>query len=1191
MAHLSLSLLGTFQAFLDASPVTQFESNKVRALLAYLAIEAEYPHPRASLASLLWPEQPERLARHNLSQALFNLRRVLGDHETPTPFLIITRKTIQFNRHSTCQIDVAKFTTLLSACERHPHHRLTDCPACIERLQQAVSLYRGDFLERFSLDNAAPFDEWCLLQRERLHRQAVRALQQLIHYYERRNAYEQAIQYAWRQVELDPWSEEPHQHLMRLLALSGRRSEALAQYELCRQILAQEMGVEPAVETKRLYEQIRDGTLGPSRTPGHLDRPQPAATVPTSPSISLSPRPGSDPMPFVAREDELAWLETHLQLALAGQGHVVFVTGGAGWGKTALIREFARRAQQTHADLIVAGGGCNAYMGIGDPYLPFRSILSLLTGDLEAAWAIGAITHQQALKLQNMLPHAVQALTQSGPELLDVFISGMSLLNRALAHTPGGAPWIEALRTLLDRKAADSDSEENTRQSDLFEQYTKVLRSLARRSPLLLLLDDLQWADSGSISLLFHLGRRLVDSRILIVGAYRPDEIATQRDREQHPLEPIVREFQSSFGDILIELDRLGNRKFVEAILDTEPNRLGETFRETLYRQTGGHPLFTIELLRDMQERGDLVRDSTSCWVEGPSLDWDTLPARVEAAIAERIGRLSEELQSILAVASVEGEEFTAEVVAHVWGIDEGETIRRLSSELEKRHRLVRALGIRRVGNRRLSRYRFQHYLFQRYLYNRLDEVERVTLHEEVGHTLEALYEDQVEEICVSLARHFEEARIADKAIEYLRQAGERAVRLSAHEEAIAHFTRALDLLETQPDTPERVHQELSLQILLGNALLATKGYTVPEVGERYARARELCRRVGKTPQLFPVLHGLHRFYLARAELQTSRDLAEQCLELAQHQDDSILLVPAHRMMGTSLFFLGEFASALEHFDRGMALYDSERHRSYALLCSQDEGVGCQGYGAWALWELGYPDQAIARSHEALALAQALSHPYSLAYALVLGAWVHHFCRKGPEVQELAEEAISLSAKRGFAFWWTFGTVLRGWALTELGQVEAGIELLYRGLDAAQTMGIGIGRPYTLRMLAEALAKMGRVEDALSLLSEALVTVHESGEASSFVDLYRTKGELLLTLSQEHQAEAETCFQRAIEIARQQRARILELRAATSLSRLWWSQGKGEKARQLLAQVYGWFSEGFDTPDLMEAKALLDAWT
>ncbi|RME61647.1 MAG: hypothetical protein D6790_07490, partial [Caldilineae bacterium] len=468
------------------------------------------------------------------------------------------------------------------------------------------------------------------------------------------------------------------------------------------------------------------------------------------------------------------------------------------------------------------------------------------------------------------------------------------------------------------------------------------------------------------------------------------------------------------------------------------------------------------------------------------------------------------------------------------------------------------------------------------------DKVERAHLHETVGRLLEELYEDRRQEIAVSLARHFEEAHILDKAIEYLRRAGERAMRLSAHEEAIQHFTRALHLLASLPDTPERARQELTLQILLGNVLLATKGYTAPEVGQCYTRAQVLYQQIGGASELFPVLHGLHRYHIARAEFLTSLNLAQQCLDLARGQSDPALLVAAHRMMGTSLYFLGEFTTALDHYEQGMALYEPGQHASYMLLSGQDEGVGCRGYATWALWVLGYPDQSLERSREAVALARKLSHPYSLAYALVLTAWVHQFRREPLVVEKLAEEDVAISAKHGFAFWLAFGILLRGWALVEQGRIETGLDQMRQGLDMAEAMGVGSGRPYCLGMLAQAYVKMGRIQEALTLLDKAIQLAEETGEACSLSDLCYLKGECLLALSDANQTAAEACFRRAIDIARQQPHRISELRAAKDLSRLLWRQGKGEEARQLLAPVYGWFSEGFDALDLKEAKALLD---
>jgi hypothetical protein len=556
---------------------------------------------------------------------------------------------------------------------------------------------------------------------------------------------------------------------------------------------------------------------------------------------------------FVAREHELEKLGKTLDAVLCGHGMVTFVTGEAGSGKTALIAEFARRAQEANASLVFANGNCNAHTGIGDPYLPFREILGLLTGDVEARWAAGSITREHATRLWNLLPVSVQALVDTCPDLIDTFVSGAGLASRAAAFSSGRAAWLPRLKKLVERKAS-VPADSTLQQGNLFEQYTKMLQMLASRNPLLLVLDDLQWADAGSISLLFHLGRRIDGNRIFVLGAYRPAELTQTPSGEKHQLVSVVNELKRAFGESGVQLGRAEDRHFVDAYLDSQPNHLGTAFRETLFRHTKGHPLFTIELLRGMQEQAMLVSDHQGCWVEGPQLNWESLPARVDAVIEERMGRLSEKLRDILTLASVEGEEFAAEAVAAVQKSDTEELVHLLSSELDRHHHLVSARGIKRVGQQRLSLYQFQHILFQRYLYNSLDEVERSHLHERVGTTLESLYGEQTEEIAIRLARHFQEAGIATKAIDYLFLAGKRATRVSANHEAIAHFRKALELLPTTPETPERAQQELTLQLALVPPLQATKGFAAPELERAAVRARELCQLLGGTLQSFQAL-------------------------------------------------------------------------------------------------------------------------------------------------------------------------------------------------------------------------------------------------------------------------------------------------------------------------------------------------
>jgi serine/threonine protein kinase/tetratricopeptide (TPR) repeat protein len=503
---------------------------------------------------------------------------------------------------------------------------------------------------------------------------------------------------------------------------------------------------------------------------------------------------------FVARENEIKKLNKFLDNVLSGRGQVALVTGEAGDGKTYLVEEFARIAQEAHSDLIVVNGKCNAHTGIGEPYLPFREVLSLLTGDVEAKWEAGAIIREYAIRLWNLLPFSVKALMDSGSDLIGTFVSGEALSSRAAAFTPTLSDLVGRLEKVIERKMS-ATPDPNLQQIVLFNQYTSVLQTLARQYPLLLILDDLQWADAGSISLLFHLGKRIERNRIFIVGNFRSAEVALGRGGERHPLAQVINEFKRDYGDIEIEVGKGEEREFIDALIDQIPNKLGVDFRDTFFRQTKGHPLFTVELLNGMQEQDVLLKDEDGYWIEGPQLNWGKLPVRVEAVIEERISRLKERLREVLTLASVEGEEFTAEVIANLQQTDVRGLVQLLSSELDKKHHLVSTKGIQRINNQRLSQYLFRHILFQKYLYNGLDEVERTHLHEDVGNVLEVLYGEQTEEIAGQLARHFQKAGLEEKALKYLKMAGDRAKNLHANREALDYYARALEVSQKIGDS------------------------------------------------------------------------------------------------------------------------------------------------------------------------------------------------------------------------------------------------------------------------------------------------------------------------------------------------------------------------------------------------------
>ncbi len=527
---------------------------------------------------------------------------------------------------------------------------------------------------------------------------------------------------------------------------------------------------------------------------------------------------------FVSRDEELERLDKLLGQATKGKGQVCFVTGEAGLGKTSLTSEFARRAQQCDKELLVVIGDCNAQTGIGDPYLPFRELLGMLAGDIDDKVAQGMTTEENASRLRSFLRVSKRIIVDVGPDLIDIFVPGAGLATRAGALLAGDrGAGNRRSPSFLSGGASQSmaDASPGTAQSHIFEQVTTVLVALARKRPLVLILDDLQWIDESSASLLFHLARRIEGSRILIIGTYRPEEVELTHGEKRHPLAQVVFELKRYYGDLLIALGEEPDaqaRRFIDALLDIEANKLGDDFRDALLLRTRGHPLFTTELLRDMQERGDLLKDNDNHWVQGPHLDWNTLPARAEGVIEERIHRLRDELRDILTIASVEGETFTAQVIGRLQEIPERELLKTLSQELDRQHRLVSEEGSERLGKTRVSHFRFRHQMFQKYFYDNLGESERELLHEDIASTLEGLYADKADEIAVRLARHYQQARLDDKAAAYFLQAGLHAFSVHAHREAITLAERGLVSIDRAGDADEHTEIVLELNLLLGDA-------------------------------------------------------------------------------------------------------------------------------------------------------------------------------------------------------------------------------------------------------------------------------------------------------------------------------------------------------------------------------------
>jgi adenylate cyclase len=1054
MSHLSIRLLGPLQVRVNGESVSDFASDKVRALLAHLSSTPDRPHRREALTGLLWPEFPERSARSSLRNALANLRRVIGDSAASPPFLYTTRQTIQFNGQSDYWLDADTFESLLATV-----------PTTSEALEEAVSLVRGSFLEGFTLADAAPFEEWLLLRREQLGRQMVEALDSLAAIHEGRGAYEQALTHTRRRVELEPWQEDGQRQLMRLLVGTGRRAEALAQYEAHRRVLAEELSVEPAPETTRLYELIRNDELElPTVAPERIRDSEPA---PRLPGFLEQETDAVKPPVFVARERELSRMTAHLDETLAGHGHVVFVTGGPGRGKTALLTEFGRRAIEANPELLVATGSCNAYSGVGDPYLPFRDVMAMLTGDVEARWLAGAVSTAQARRLWNALPFAVQSLLHHGPHVTGSLVAGKELVSRAAlwcaaaASGPHSATWLHGLRRRVEHRRADP---ERTEQSYLFQQLTNLLRNLAETHPLLLVLDDLQWADTASISLLFHLGRRLEGTRILIAGAYRAEEVSLGRlsmsseQVEQHPLDKVLHEFKRTFGDVWLDLadvDEVERRRFVDALLGTEPNRFGDGFRRLLTARAGGNPLFTVELVRAMQARGDLIQDRKGFWTEGPVLDWETLPVRVEGAIEARIGRLEPELREILSVASVEGEDFAVQVVAHVLGMEEGVLLPWLAQDLAGRHRLVREQAEVQIGPRRFSRFKFGHALVQNYLYQQLSRGERRLLHGRVAAALESCYGERVDEFAVQLAHHHDRAGDDGRALYYFTRAAENAHRVYANDEAYTHYTRAIEAtekvsvdaasvirpylgralvcqtlgdfegaladyesaLQLAGSTGERAaeHSEWRALLDLGR-LWASRDYN--RAHHYFQRALDLAHRIGDPAVLAGSLNWMGNWYLNQETPRAGIEHHREALEIFEQAGDRRGLAATLDLLGIASLLGGDITAGVGYYDRAIPLFrELDDQPSLASSLTGRGHAGCSTYTMLTLVSSTVPIHPWRDFEEAIRIAREIGSPAGEAWVLWSQGLLHIVQGRYGQAMEAIHSGADIASQIGHREW------------------------------------------------------------------------------------------------------------------------------------------------------------------------------
>lgn len=1269
-AKLEIFLLGSLQVKVAGQPTGVFAYDKIRALLAYLAAVPNAEHSRETLAAMLWPEQGHEDAKRNLRLAIFNLRRALGDGDSETPYLIASQKKLGFNPAAPIWLDLTEFEILTAPCSSAPD--ADHCRLCIARMERQVALYRGPFLDGLHVADAQEFEDWLQARREFLRRQALVLLERLADCHEQAGDYLSAQRHAERYAVLEPWDENGHRRLMRLLALSGGNGAALAHYEATRLLLERDLGVLPEERTRALANAIRDGKFAPAeiRKPPSA---RPSASIAERRQVSvlycdLTVAASDDP------EEALALLcdPQARCVEIIGQfsGHIVQRHGGgllAYFGYPQADEHAARRAVQAalavmcetthgieiragvHTGLVVTGGGSSmpdtsggtsrlaiqlrhgvahnevaisrethrivaGYFdcielgvqlvpGIERPVEVFKvtgesgartrldaaAQLTPLAGrkveiaELMRLWQqsahgasrvvllrgeAGIGKSRLLLALKERLadqPHAIHELhcfpelSQSPFHPLIAAIEATlgfahedtpeakfgKLAEHLEVHFPASAQEaIPLLAPLLSLPLAEPYLATGLPPQKQKEQTIAVLLDLLRISateqPVLLILEDLHWIDPSTLEFLSPFVEQTGNRAILVLLTARPEFLSPWKDALK----------------ITLELGPLLEDEVIDMISSINTAIPAATVARIVAR-ADGVPLFAEEMAKIATLDNQAVIPATL---------HDLLAARIDAA---------GEAKTVAQEAATLGRECTFDMLMRITEFPQSVVVQLVDK--------LRNAGLLADNGENIQ---FRHALIQEVAYQSQSKSTRQATHRRIARILRDDNRKQIEARPEVLARHLTLGGEIEQALEYWLKAGQLAARGFFNREAADHFGSGLALIRELPEGSFRDNLEFQLLIGRGASLQLTEGWTSPGAERDYSSAMAMGGRIEDSLEIFQALWGLWKNTAVGKGPKAALDLAQNLLRLALHIRDRAQLIHARFALGTTLMWVGDQDGARTHLAQGYQDYTPALRDDLMRVAGEDSGLSCGIFLSSVLWFSGYPDQARRVCVEALEYARLGAAPNDLGCVLFIASVVSRYLVQAEPILAFTEELLALSDEHGLLQWRDSAILIRGWALTIQGRPE-GIGIMKQGMVSLKMMLQGL-HSSVLSFLPEVGARDPRESGAgISTAEMSLEKSKLTGECYINGELLRLKGECLLTLSPDNAQQAQACFEQALVVTRAQNAKSFELRAATSLARLWLGQGKTVEAKHVLAEIYGRFSEGFDTHDLIEAKALL----
>ncbi len=824
---------------------------------------------------------------------------------------------------------------------------------------------------------------------------------------------------------------------------------------------------------------------------------------------------------IIGRDGELQILQDRWQMAKAGSGQIVLISGEPGIGKSRLIEGLSDLVAPE--DHIRVHYQCSPYHGNTALYPTIRQF------ERGAGFTPDDDGEAKLDKLEILLRHAGRDF---------------------LAHAPLFA---HLLSLPYEKRYGAFEQSPQQIKERLLDVLIAHLQRLSERRPVLFLFEDAHWVDPTSQELLEVAASQLDRTRVLLIVTYRPEWEVSVRPHEHVNF---------------MQLSRLNKTEGAEIVRNIAGNYVPDDVIERIVSRTDGVPLFIEELTKSLVEGGLDIADAD-------------IPATLQASLLARIDRLGAEAKEVVQIGAVIGREFSLKLLAPVSGMPD-------TVIEEAMLKLAKSELIFPTGRSADVNYTFKHALIQDAAYQSLLKSTRQDFHRLVAELMENRFPETIETQPELLARHYGEAGMIEKSISYWYRAGQQAVERSADLEAVAHLSKGRALLIEQPESKERDALELDICLTLGPVLMSTKGLASPEAEVVYLRAMELCPSIGEPALSFQAAWGVWLVYHQRGEIDLAKTAAAEVLSLAEMQSENVdHMLQAHHAAWTTQIFVGNIATCQQHVAAGIELYDIEKHRHHAFYYGgHDPGVCGKTTSAEALCLLGFADQAVQQATDAMTLAEQLSHPFSEAMAHYFVAQVHQYRREADIVGQQAQTTIDMCEKFGFESFRTQGMVLLGWATAMSGEIEPGINLMREGLEAFKATGTGMRRPYFLALLADTLLHAEHINEGLEVIAEAEELIARSGETRWLAETHRLKG-ALMEGGAATAVQVEKQYQHAMQIARRQEAKWLELRVTVSLGRHWRGQGNIVGARQLLSPLYATFSEGFDTPDLMAAKSLL----